>query len=76
MNRKPRHGLELVRDLAAELDRIQGLLDSAIQESLALDTPWRAVAEAAGVSHVTLRRKFQNPGEVRHRWPTAPGASA
>jgi hypothetical protein len=76
MNRKPRHGLEQIRALAEELARVQTLLDRAIQESLALDTPWRAVAGAAGVSHVTLKRKFQKPGEVRHRWPTAPGASA
>lgn len=67
--RKPRHYVDLIGDLADDVRQAQGRLDVVIIESLALGTPWRDVARAAGVPLTTLRRRFSvTTGPQRPRW--------
>lgn len=74
--RKPRHNLDLVRQANEELIAARTRLDRAILDSLALDTPWRALAEVLNVSHTSLRNRYLTPGAKRHRWPNRPGIQA
>lgn len=68
-SRKPRHYLELIADLTDDVRQAQGRVDVVIIESLALGTPWRDVARAAGVPMSTLRRRFSvRTGPQRPRW--------
>jgi len=67
--RKSRISLDFVALAAENLRRAEAELDRVIGVAVDHDTPWRAIADAAGLPATSIRRRYQPPGKVRHRWP-------
>jgi DNA invertase Pin-like site-specific DNA recombinase len=70
---RPAYHLELIQELAQEVMEAQARLHVVVQESIALGSPYRQVARAAGMSEATLYRWHRKPcGSKRSRYPGRP----